>query len=273
MNLQEYISSGIVETYVLGLAGTEESAEFERMCAAHSEVRRARDDFERLLEQQALDQAVEPPLQVKAKIFSRVEMEKENTPQTKYPVPKSIPRIRAGWSRYLAAASLLLLAVSTALNYYFFSQYKKYILKYDELLSSQTQLVGENKVLQTRLQDFEQTLNLIRDPAMVVVKMPGVPNSPSPSSLATVYWDSRSRDVYLMINNLPLPAGDKQYQLWALVDGKPVDAGVFDVKDALSLVKMKNIPKAQGFAITLEKRGGSPAPTLDAMYVMGKVSG
>ena len=146
-------------------------------------------------------------------------------------------------------------------------------MKYDELLSSQTQLVGENKVLQTRLQDFEQTLNLIRDPAMVVVKMPGVPNSPSPSSLATVYWDSRSRDVYLMINNLPLPAGDKQYQLWALVDGKPVDAGVFDVKDALSLVKMKNIPKAQGFAITLEKRGGSPAPTLDAMYVMGKVSG
>jgi len=34
---------------------------------------------------------------------------------------------------------------------------------------------------------------------------------------------------------------------------------------------MKNIPKAQAFAITLEKKGGSVTPTLSAMYVMGKV--
>jgi anti-sigma-K factor RskA len=37
------------------------------------------------------------------------------------------------------------------------------------------------------------------------------------------------------------------------------------------LIPMKNIPKAEAFAITLEKAGGSPTPTLTAMYVMGKV--
>ena len=50
MNAKEYINSGVVESYVLGLADSAESAEFERMCAAHEEVRAARDAFEILLE-------------------------------------------------------------------------------------------------------------------------------------------------------------------------------------------------------------------------------
>jgi hypothetical protein len=36
---------------------------------------------------------------------------------------------------------------------------------------------------------------------------------------------------------------------------------------------MKNIPAAQGFAITLERKGGSLSPTMDQMYVNGKVTG
>jgi anti-sigma-K factor RskA len=35
--------------------------------------------------------------------------------------------------------------------------------------------------------------------------------------------------------------------------------------------KMKNIPEAQAFAITLEKQGGSASPTMEALLVMGKV--
>ena len=35
--------------------------------------------------------------------------------------------------------------------------------------------------------------------------------------------------------------------------------------------KMKNIPAASMFAITLEKSGGSETPTLSEMYVAGKV--
>jgi anti-sigma-K factor RskA len=35
---------------------------------------------------------------------------------------------------------------------------------------------------------------------------------------------------------------------------------------------MKNIQRAQAFAITLEKKGGSEVPT-SAIYVLGKVTG
>ncbi len=275
MNVQEYISSGIIETCVLGLTSKEEMSEFEHMCATYSEVRTAREAFELSLERSILANPVEPPASLKSKIFAEIEIEaaqrqKEASPPV-LPVQTQRPAIRAGWIRYVTAASILLLIASTALNFYFFSQYKEYISKYDQLIASQTQVALVNQSLQTKLNEYSSALSLIKDPAMAVIKMPGTHTYPA--SLATIYWDTRSRDVYLLVNNLPKPAVDKQYQLWALVDGKPVDAGVFDIKEGLSFAKMKNIPKAQGFAITLEKKGGSASPTMHAMYTLGKVTG
>jgi anti-sigma-K factor RskA len=275
VNVQEYISSGIIESYVLGLAGPEERAEFESMCNSFPEVRAARDAFELSLEKFALNNGVEPGANIKNEIFSRIKAEESSTQSTTYQketINGQAPVVKMGWLRYVAAASIVLLIASTALNYYFFSQYKEYSTKYDQLVQNQNQMASSNQVLQAKLQDYESALSMIKDPAMEVVKMPSVPSSPKPGSLTTVYWDTKSKDVYLLVNNLPQPATDKQYQLWALVDGKPVDAGVFDIKEGLSFVKMKNIPQAQAFAITLEKKGGSPSPNLQALYVLGKVS-
>jgi len=35
---------------------------------------------------------------------------------------------------------------------------------------------------------------------------------------------------------------------------------------------MKSFGRAEAFAITLEKTGGSPTPTMDQMYVIAKIS-
>jgi len=42
---------------------------------------------------------------------------------------------------------------------------------------------------------------------------------------------------------MPKLPNDKQYQLWALIDGKPKDLGVFDVSDQKFILKMKNTRK------------------------------
>lgn len=276
MNTQEYISSGIVESYVLGLASQEEQLEFERMSSLHPEVKAAREAFETALEKQALDEAVAPPAHIKDKIFAAIANEPDqpliNTSTPSINTMEQAPVITMGWLRYAAVASVILLLGSTILNFYFFNQYKEYSAKYDQLVSKQSQMASANQTLQTKLQDYESAINLIKDPQMAIVKMPAVATSPNPASLATVYWDTRSKDVYMLVNNLPQASSDKQYQLWALVDGKPVDAGVFDVKEGLSFIKMKNIPKAQAFAVTLEKHGGSESPTMTALYVLGKIT-
>jgi anti-sigma-K factor RskA len=274
VNVQEYISSGIIESYVLGLAGPEERAEFESMCNSYPEVSAARDTFELSLEQHALKNAVEPPVHLKNEIFAKINAEESLPKYTSYQKEtrkEQAAIVRIGWLRYVSAASIVLLIASAILNYYFFSQYKEYSTKYDQLVQSQSQMASANQTLQAKLQDYESALSTIKDTSMAVVKMPSVPSSPNPGSLTTVYWDTKSKDVYLLVNNLPQPATDKQYQLWALVNGKPVDAGVFDIKEGLSFVKMKTIQQAQAFAITLEKRGGSLSPTMP-IYVLGKVS-
>ncbi len=274
MNVQEYISSGIIESYVLGLAGPEERAEFEAMCHSYTEVREARDAFELSLENHALKNAVEPRANLKNEIFSKIKATEGLTKNIAYKkeiIASQVPVVQMGWLRNVAAASVILLVGSLILNYYFFTQYKDYSAKYDQLVQSQNQMTSANQALQTKLQDYESALGMIKDPAMAVIKMPSLPNSPDPGSLTTVYWDTKSKDVYLLVNHLSQPATDKQYQLWALVNGKPVDAGVFEIKEGLSFVKMKNIQQAQAFAITLEKKGGSTNPTMP-IYVLGKVS-
>jgi anti-sigma-K factor RskA len=271
VNVQEYILSGIIESYVLGLASREDSIEFEQMCAAHSEVRAARNAFELELEAKLLQQKIDPPRELKPRIFSEIGMEKDDQPpRIPFQKPTLVPR--AGFARYVAAASLILLAGSILLNLYLLEQYKKSIAQYKELSAIQHQIAGTNQVLQTKLDRYETALSLMKNPLNEVVKMPGSPNSPAPSSMTTVYWNTDTRDVYLLVNQLPKPAAGKQYQLWAIVDGKPVDAGTFDLSEGVSFVKLKKIIKAEAFAITLEKTGGSATPSMDAMYVMGKVN-
>lgn len=271
MNIQEYIESGIVESYLLGLASPEDSAEFERMCAAHSELRASRNTFELKLEEKLLEAKLEPPRELKSRIFSAIGMEKEQRPFQIQSLrrPALIPRF--GFAKYVAAASIVLLAGSVLLNFYLLSQYKKSIAQYKELVDGQTQLASSNRILQAKLETYESDMSLMKNPLMAIIKMPGISSSPSPSSMTTVYWNTKTKDVYLLVNQLPKTIPGKQYQLWAIVDGKPVDAGIFDLPEGVSFLKLKMIQKAEAFAVTLEKTGGSETPTMNAMYVMGKV--
>ena len=60
MNIKEYISSGVVESYVLGLLTAQEKFEFEQYCEAYPELREARDSFELAIEKQSMKNAVPP---------------------------------------------------------------------------------------------------------------------------------------------------------------------------------------------------------------------
>jgi anti-sigma-K factor RskA len=89
--------------------------------------------------------------------------------------------------------------------------------------------------------------------------------------MAYVYWNESTEEVYLSIQNMRTLAQENQYQLWAIIDGKPVDAGVFDTNLA-GLLKMKAIGNgAAAFAVTVEPRGGKASPTLETMQVVGNV--
>jgi anti-sigma-K factor RskA len=260
VNIQEYISSGIVENYVLGLADAGERAEFEQLCRQYPELVKAREQFEVMLEKHALANAVQPPAATRQKVLAVVQ---DSAAQTNPKIPAmettSTPvRSMNAW-RWVAAASIILLAVSAWFAY--------------DANKKNEDLATQNKDLQSRLDSSDLVLQRIvderknADQGVIVVNLEGTKNAPKSS--ASIFWDSAKANVYLVVDNMPRLPNNKQYQLWAIIDDVPKDLGVFDVKDKNMIIKMQGVQKAQAFAITIEKQGGSPTPTLDSMQVMG----
>lgn len=249
MNIKEYISSGIIESCVLGIATEAERKEFEAMCASYPEVAAARNSFEMALEEQLLSNAAEAPVHLR-----QIIAEKIATPAVtaSYTLEEDkIPVRRIGIWKWVAAAAIILLA-GTA--YWAVSVNNKYKDLQAANQNLQTQLQQSTARLDTMKQDAE----LLKNPDVKMAAMQGTSN---PNVYATIYWDTTSKDVYLMLNNLPKPASDKQYQLWAILNGQPIDLGMIEAKQQRLLYRMKNVQNAQAFAITLEPKGGSPAPT------------
>ena len=268
MDIKEYISSGIIESVVLGLASPAETEELMQLRVQYPELNRAIIAFEQSLEELGLSSTVAPPSKIKESLFDILEPEFATPLSTVKPLDHSTGKlvVPAFW-KYAAAASIVLFLINAVASVTLYSKYKKLNTDYDKLQVNYLDLQQQNTNEKERFITLYKDVQFMQDSSVEVVKMNGI--SGKESSLATVYWDKRTRDVYLFTNNLPPAASGKQYQLWAIVDGKPVDAGVIGACDGLC--KLKNIPSAQAFAITLEKAGGSAVPTLTAMYVMGKV--
>lgn len=287
MNTREYIESGIIESYVLGMASPEEAAELESLCLQFPEIKEALTAFEIALEKNAMANAIPPPPGVIKALFQELassfakssdsnsivandnitQLNAAASTQTALPTQPATVVAMNSFSRYFAAAAIILLVVSGGLNIYFYSKFTQTTQQYQALLLEKNTLQANNQIMQTKSLDLFNSMQMMADPNMQKIAMPGIPGKES--NYATVFWDAKSKDVYILPNKLPQPAQGKQYQLWAIVDGKPVDAGVLG--DCAGLCKMKNIPTASMFAITLEKEGGSPTPTLTEMYVAGKV--
>lgn len=261
MNVKEYISSGIIESYVLGLATEAERQELEHACAQYPEIAQAREAFELSLETTLLRDAVPPPVALKEKIKTSL-LQADAPAYTDNPFEEETPVRSMGVWKWIAAASIILLAGAA---YWAFHTNNKY----QQLQQAHSELQQQYDSNTARLNDLQTDAATLQKPGMKMATLQGT--LVSPHSFATVYWDTTSKDVYLMINNLPQPASDKQYQLWALLDGKPVDLGVFEMRQEKLLVKVNQAQNAQAFAITLEPKGGSAQPSLDKMYVMGKL--
>jgi anti-sigma-K factor RskA len=271
VNIKEYILSGIVESYVLGLASAEERAEFENLCLQHPELVAARNNFELALEQQLLNQALVPATEVKEKVISAIQHQ-PSVNQTKIITMESANTNRSSSTlRWVAAASIILLLVCAYFAYDFYEKNQALESKLAQTGGSAGEIETKQKYLDS-LQERLKKLEMVDDPNVAVVNLKGTEKAPKSS--ASVYWDSTSADVYLVAKNMPKLANDQQYQLWALIGGQPKDLGLFDVgDDGKIILKMTNTEKADAFAITIETRGNNTGkPNLEQLQTMGKAS-
>lgn len=182
--------------------------------------------------------------------------------------PYVIAKSNKTYPSWLLAASIIGFVISLGILLYFFSQNRQNQTQLVSLKQEADTLRNTVNSQQQQILAFNQTIQIEQSNDYKKINLINVPGKPQ--AIAHVHWNINSKEVYACDISLPQAPSNKQYQLWAIVDGKPVDAGMLD--DVKYLVqKMKVFEKAEMFAITLEKKGGSPSPTMDQMYVAGKV--
>jgi anti-sigma-K factor RskA len=93
-------------------------------------------------------------------------------------------------------------------------------------------------------------------------------------ALAVSVWRQESQQGLLVVENLPVVAPGRDYQLWILDPNHPtpVSAGVFKV-DASGKMRLEFKPSLpvtdpSKFAVTEEKEGGSPTPHLENLKII-----
>ncbi len=132
----------------------------------------------------------------------------------------------------------------------------------EELRSQSAQLAGRLQSAETELAQRALRARVLESDDVRMLILGG--QGPQPSAQGRVFWSARARRGVLVAGNLaPLPS-DRQYELWVFQKGKPVAAGVFDADpEGRVAFESTDFPEAeaQNFAVTIEPRGGVPAPT------------
>jgi len=294
LGINDIISSGLLELYVTGAASPGEVLQVEKWASIHPEIKEEIAGIQSALEIYAFENAVQPDPSVKQKILSRIngngkdetpvirlqhatidterndiekternDIEKRKDIKTEtYSEPARVYRIPSPL-RWAVAACIILLAGSVVMNVMYFNKYKS---ASSNLQVAQNELQHQKDVASA----MNKAMDIMGNKNALPVALNGTPKAPD--AAARIYWMKNNGDVYVDPSNLPQTPSGMQYQLWAIVDGKPVDAGMITTpKGTYHIQKMKSFGKAEAFAITLEKAGGSPTPTMDRMYVMAKI--
>src|SRR5215207_9389777 len=172
MDTQQYISSGLIEMYVLGLCSEEEKAEIELLRRQHPEIKQAITNYELAVENNLQKYGATPPPSVDEKVLSQIDS--FQTPVVDMRTASSIRRFR--WSKGIAAAAILLLLASGAINFILYQ-------KLDQQPSS-TLPVNDYKVM--------------LKPSITPVAMYG--QGIHAICRCTLYWDKQSGKAYVMIH-------------------------------------------------------------------------
>ncbi len=266
---KKYIESGAIEACILGLADEKDLALLQQMEEMYPEVKEARKTLEKKLS--ATNKLTLPtPAQTQVKLMEALQREAKESGNQPSAFTNQVDdgetdiekiRIQLRWSRRLLIVASALFVGSAVLSLFLYRSADHFKIRNTELLLQQNALVAKKNAL-------DATVAVIKNPFNKQVALHST--AKEALTVATVFWDTNTKDVYLFNNQLPAPANGKQYQLWAMVDGKLQSAGILSWQEDGTVAKMSNVPHAESFAISLEQEGGSSEPNPNTLIAIGK---
>lgn len=274
MDVNEIISSGLLELYVLGMANEQETVQVIAMSKQYPEVAAEVLAIELSLEHYARVHAVNPAMRLKEKVFDGINGIAHNVSPAN-PVstaPAKVVAVSSFW-KYAAAASIILFIGTAVLTVNYYDKFKKANTELEAIHKEKSDMEQQLTAEQESNEKMKDNWKIIQSKYSEPHTLNSLPTAPDTTAIAKIFWIKNTGDVYIDVSNLPDAPDGMQYQFWGIVDGKPVDGGVINIKskeDKFIIKKMKSFGRAEAFAVTLETMGGNPQPK-GRMFVMGKM--
>jgi anti-sigma-K factor RskA len=207
-----------------------------------------------------------PSAEIKHRLFKDLGLEFVEAKTNISPLESAKPDKPASsqmWKLY-AAAAMVFLALTVVLS----------IMLTREIRVNEVQQ-ARIELLSNELDAHRELFALLQRQGVILVGLDGL--EVNPGGFANVVWDPELKEAFMHVANLPEAPTDKDYQLWMIVDSAPVSAGLFQASSSssnlfyrISDVQIPDASPVQAFAVTIEPKGGVPAPTGD-MYLLGVV--
>ena len=244
--------SGLLEQYLLGQLDTVQENEISTLINSDEELKAYFNDLETSFEKLGSENAIQPPKMVKDKLLDQIRSNALNDAAE----IKRLPTYKRYFAIAASIAALLLLG-----NIWFFTQLNA--------LKTEVKVAGEeNSRLNSNIETFSQELeNLnnwftsISNPNVEQYVLQG--NSLMPNAKAISYVNHIDKSVIVNTQALPKLDDDKDYQMWADVEGEMINMGLIDLED--DLIAMTYIDNAESLNITIEPKGGSEHPTVSQL--------
>ena len=200
-----------------------------------------------------------PPSGLRQRLLSRLSSKRPEPPRGAKPTPQretvEAPVSKApphSWYLYASVVMGTLMIIGLLL-----------------FLNAQLRTTGELQKklndLQAQVQQKQDILGILQAKEVEMLQLVSV--EADSEAFGRIFWEPEKRHAVLQVVNLPAQPADKQYKLWLMKDKKPLRAGEFDVnKEKSNVFAVMTLPvgekqEIEGFAVTLEPRGGSTQPS------------
>ena len=250
--INTFLSSGLLEKYLLGETTSVETEMVESYISKYPEVQNTYNTLQFNLEVIAKSNAVEAPKSILKNILDELDEKPVialNNSRNKY----------KKWYKYSIAASVAAL-IFAGTSFIFYNQNQK--------LSNENQVVVE-EIYDLR-SDIDQNNKMLDKVMRQLLKLNNpetekyiIKGNERAKDLKTVaYINAKEKTSMIDVVSLPELPEEQCYQIWAELQGKMVNLGVLDKADR----KLRNIPymeDALALSITIEPKGGNSIASVE----------
>jgi anti-sigma-K factor RskA len=273
VDIKSYISSGKLELFLLGELTEREREEVLSLAKKYPEIQRELNELEETMFAFDNMTGVAPSQEVKEKIFATLESDfilKETPKSTAVPADTKVVPIGSPWKPFAIAASIAAIVASGA-AFYYADKYQERNDQFTALLQDQSVMADNLNQVKQEFEEVDGQLDKFVAGDFKRIEMKGEGFEMQKDARVDVLWDQNAQEVFIAVNNLNVLSDELDYQLWAIGDDGPVGIGLVNPGEKLTLQQMEAVAQAGAFAITIEPKGGSKAPTLEKLVVLGEV--